>query len=300
MSRLATLLVATALGLAAPLHAAEITHAMGATEVPDSPERVVILTNEGTEALLALGVTPVGAVQSWTGDPWYDHIAPQMEGVEVVGTESGVNLELVAALEPDLIIGNRLRQEGIYEQLSAIAPTIMSEQLRGNWKINFELYADALGLEEKGAEVLAAFDERVASVSEALGKATEEEVSVVRFLPGEIRIYQLDSFSGVLLDQLGFNRPENQAVNEFALTVGKESIPDMDGDRIFHFTYDAGDGEAEAMAEDVLADPLWQSLSAVKEGRVHAVDDAVWNTAGGVVAAELMLDDVARIYGVEH
>ena len=37
-------------------------------------KRVVILTNEGTEALLALGVKPVGAVQSWLGDPWYDHI----------------------------------------------------------------------------------------------------------------------------------------------------------------------------------------------------------------------------------
>lgn len=82
---------------------------------------------------------------------------------------------------------------------------------------------------------------------------------------------------------------------EFALRVGRESIPDMDGDRIVHFTYDAGDGEAEAALED----PLWQSLSAVKEDRVHAVDDAVWNTAGGVLAARLMREDVARIYGVE-
>ena len=300
MLRLTAAAAAATLALAGALEAREITHALGTTEVPDDPERVVVLTNEGTEALLALGVTPVGAVQSWTGDPWYDHIEEQMQGVEVVGTESGVNLELVAALEPDLIIGNQQRQEKVYDQLSAIAPTVMSQELRGDWKINFDLYSDALGLSEEGDQAMAAFDARVADLSDRLGAAADEEVSVIRFLPGQIRIYQLDSFSGVLLDQLGFERPENQAVEDFALTVGKESIPDMDGDRIFHFTYDTGDGEGQAVAEDVLVDPLWQSLSAVQEGRVHAVDDAIWNTAGGVIAARAMLDDIAEIYGVQE
>lgn len=285
--------------LAAPAGAREVSHAMGATTVPDDPERVVVLTNEGAEALLALGVTPVGAANSWTGDPWYDHIAEAMEGVEPVGTESAVNLELVAALEPDLILADKQRHEEIHGQLSAIAPTVLSEELRGDWMENFALYAEAVGREAEGRAVMEDFRARVAATAEALGPALEEEVSVVRFLAGQIRVYQLDSFSGVLLDPLGFARPENQAVEDFALRVGKESIPDMDGDRIVHFTYEPGDGEGSALAEEVLDDPLWQSLSAVKAGRVHAVDDAVWNTAGGVLAARLMLQDVARIWGVE-
>ena len=41
-----------------------VDHAMGSTTIEKTPEKVVILTNEGTEALLALGITPVGAVQS--------------------------------------------------------------------------------------------------------------------------------------------------------------------------------------------------------------------------------------------
>ncbi|MED3855592.1 iron siderophore-binding protein, partial [Priestia megaterium] len=41
--------------------------AMGKTEIPKTPKRVVVLTNEGTEALLAMGIKPVGAVQSWLG-----------------------------------------------------------------------------------------------------------------------------------------------------------------------------------------------------------------------------------------
>jgi iron complex transport system substrate-binding protein len=284
---------------AGALHAREVEHAMGATEVPDDPERVVVLTNEGTEALLALGVTPVGAANSWNGDPWWDHIAAAMGDAVPLGTESAVNLELVAALEPDLIIGNAQRHEEIYPQLSTIAPTVLSQELRGDWKINFRLYAEALGREEEAAEVIADYDAAVAELRAALGPALEEEVSVIRFLPGQIRIYQLDSFSGVLLADLGFARPEIQNVEDFAIFTGKESIPDMDGDRIFHFTYETGDGEGDALARDVLSDPLWQSLSAVEGGRVHAVSDAIWNTAGGVLAARLMLRDIARIYGVE-
>ncbi|SDY56040.1 ABC transporter substrate-binding protein [Citreimonas salinaria] len=285
--------------LAGAAQAREVEHALGTTDVPEDPQRVVVLTNEGTEAALALGVVPVGAVNSWNGDPWWDHISDAMGDAVPVGTESGVNLELVAALEPDLIIGNAQRHEEIYPQLSAIAPTVVSQELRGDWKINFRLYAEALGLADEGDAAIAEFDAAVDALSAKLGPALEEEVSVIRFLPGQIRIYQLDSFSGVLLKDLGFQRPEIQDVGAFAIYTGKESIPDMDGDRIFHFTYETGDGEGDALAQDVLSDPLWQSLSAVQAGKVHAVSDAIWNTAGGILAAELMLKDIARIYGVE-
>ncbi|MFV0292995.1 MAG: ABC transporter substrate-binding protein [Paracoccus sp. (in: a-proteobacteria)] len=285
--------------MAGSVSAREITHAMGVTRVPDNPVRVVVLTNEGTEAVLALGVIPVGAVNSWVGDPWWDHIADQMSEAEPVGKESGVNLELVAALEPDLILGNKQRHEEIYPQLSAVAPTVLSGKLRGDWKENFRLYADALGRGKEGEKVIAGYESRVEELSKNLGDARHEKVSVIRFVPGQIRIYQLDSFSGVILRDLGFQRPDNQNVDNFVIRTGPESIPDMDGDRIFFFTYETGNGEGDALRDQVLADPLWQSLSAVREGRVYEVDDGIWNTAGGILAADMMLKDVARIYGVE-
>lgn len=304
VSRRTAIMAAAMAGLCAALApstmmAREVTHAMGATEVPDAPKRVVILTNEGTEALLSMGVTPVGAATSFNGDPWWPHIAAKMEGVEPLGTESAINLELLTALEPDLILGTKMRHEEIYPQLSAIAPTVLSERLRGDWKVNQRLYAEALGTEAKAEEVIAAYDAKVADLREKLGDKTAEEVSIIRFLASQIRIYQLDTFSGVILKDLGFHRPAIQNVDDFAIRTGKESIPDMDGDRIFYFTFDQGNGEANASEAEALADPLWQSLSAVKEGRVHKVDDGIWNTAGGVIAADLMLDDIARIYEVE-
>ncbi len=293
------ILAAVSVILPTVLNAGAVEHSMGITEVPDDPKRVVVLTNEGTEAVLALGVTPVGAAKSWQGDPWYSHIAQAMGDAVNVGTESAVNLELVAALEPDLILGNKQRHEEIFPQLSAIAPAVLSERLRGDWRKNFELYAKALGKEAEGGEALAAFDANVDALSKGLGSAKDEEVSVIRFLPTQIRIYQLDSFSGFILKKVGFNRPPIQDVDEFAIMTGKESIPDMDGDRIFHFTWDVGDEKGLTARENTMADPLWQALGAVKAGKVHEVSDSIWNTAGGILAANLMLEDIARIYGVE-
>ena len=57
------------LGLTAPSAARQITHAMGVTEVPDAPQRIVMLTNEGTEALLYLGVARARARGDGGGAP---------------------------------------------------------------------------------------------------------------------------------------------------------------------------------------------------------------------------------------
>jgi iron complex transport system substrate-binding protein len=281
-----------------------VEHAMGSTTIKGTPKKVVILSNEGTEALLALGVKPVGAVQSWLGDPWYDHIKSDMDGVEVVGVESEVNVEKIASLKPDLIIGNKLRQEKVYNQLSAIAPTVFSETLRGDWKDNFKLYAKALNLEEKGTEVLSAYDKHVEDLKAKLGDKVNQEVSVVRFMAGKSRIYYTDSFSGVLFNQLGFKRaaqqeslftPDNK-LGLLAIEVGKEVIPKMDGDLLFYFTYaPQGDQAALDTAKEWTNDPLWKNLNAVKSGHVYEVSDATWNTAGGVLSANIMLDDLEEI-----
>ncbi|HDR7657585.1 ABC transporter substrate-binding protein [Bacillus wiedmannii] len=281
-----------------------VKHAMGETKITKTPKRVVVLTNEGTEAILSMGVKPVGAVKSWLGDPWYDHIKSDMKDVKVVGVEHEVNLEKIASLKPDLIIGNKVRQEKVYDKLSAIAPTVFSDTLGGDWKGNFKLYAKALNREEEGNKVLSKFDAHLEGVKQKLGDKVNQEVSVVRFMAGTSRIYYTDSFSGVIFDQLGFKRVKqqkelftaNSKFGNLAIDVGKEMIPKMDGDVLFYFTYaPENDQKALDKAKEMTSDPLWKNLNAVKNGNAHEVSDAVWNTAGGVIAANKMLDELEKI-----
>ena len=299
--RLATgLLAAIAVfALSGPLAAREITHAMGVTDVPDNPQRIVMLTNEGTEALLYLGVTPVGAVQSWDGDPWYDHIAAPLADTVPLGTELAVNLETLATLEPDLILGTKVRQEDIYPQLSAIAPTVMSETIGGTWQDNLQFYADVIGKSAEGKAALAGLAARTTAIHDALGDAVNETISLVRFSPNRTRIYYRQNFGGLILDQIGFARPPAQDRDEFAEEVTKERIPEMDADRIFYFSSDLNDDEATANLNDWLNDPLWLNLDAVKAGKAQRISEIIWNSAGGIYAAHLMLDDIEAIFGLE-
>jgi len=81
--------------------------------------------------------------------------------------------------------------------------------------------------------------------------------------------------------------------------ITKERLPEVDADMLFYFTYETGDGKGTEMEKAMLNDPLWNSLSVVKNNKAIRVDDAIWNTAGGVIAANLMLDEAFKIYGIE-
>ncbi|QHZ45546.1 ABC transporter substrate-binding protein [Bacillus sp. NSP9.1] len=274
-----------------------VKHAMGNTKIKGTPKKVVVLTNEATEAVLALGIKPVGAVQSWLGDPWYDHIKDQMDGVENVGTETAPNIEKIASLKPDLIIGNKVRQEEVYDKLSAIAPTVFAETLSGEWKSNFELAAEALNKKDEGEKVIADFDQRVKDIHDKLGDKVKQKISLVRFTDADARIYHKASFAGTILDELGFERPKSQQANDLGqMEVTKEQIPDMDGDVLFYYTYETGDDKASAIEKDYVNDPLFKNLSVYQKGQVHKVSDAIWNTAGGVLAANLLLDDIEKYF----
>lgn len=271
----------------------EVKHAMGTTKVPNNPKRVVVLTNEGTKALVSMGVKPVGAANSYSGNPWYKHLEKKYKDIEPVGGESEINLEKIAKLKPDLIIGNKFRQEAQYKKLSEIAPTVFSKELRGDWKNNFKLYAKAVNKEDKGNEVLKNYDNHVKKAKEEIGDKANSEVSMVRFMPGDVRIYHKDTFSGVILDELGIKRPKGQDKNDFAEKgVTKERIDAMDGDYIFYFTFQEDDKKVSALEKEWVNDPAFKALNASKKGHVYKVDDAVWNTSGGVLSANMMIDDL--------
>lgn len=272
-----------------------VQHAMGETVITETPKKVVVLTNEGTEAVLELGVTPVGAVGPGVGTEWYSHIKEDMEGVTELGEESAPNLETIASLQPDLIIGNKIRHEEIYSQLSAIAPTVFSEDLAGLWKENFELYAKALNKEEEGKAAMAKYDEHVKEVQATLSDKLEQEVSVVRFLPTTVRIYQKDTFAGTILSDIGMARPESQDVDNFMEVITEEQMASMDGDVMFYFNadYDEDMGGTK-MQEEWMEHPLYEKLNVAQTDKAFKVDEIIWNLSGGIKAANLLLEDIVK------
>jgi iron complex transport system substrate-binding protein len=267
-----------------------IEHAMGETEITGKPQRVVVLDTGELESTMTLGVKPVGAVEAIPGEGFPSYLE-ETEEIENVGTIEEPNLERIAALEPDLILSSKLRHEQIYDQLSQIAPTVFTETTGVTWKENFEVHAKALGRIGEARTVKKEYQARTDEFKQPMGD-NPPEVSVVRFLPGDTRIYQKESFIGTVLEDAGLPRPPSQDVEDFAiLNASEEFIPKMGGDVIFVTVYGP---EEDTTKEKITSDPLWQELEAVQQGRVYEVSDDLWMLGIGYTAANGVVDDLTK------
>ncbi|CCG02064.1 ABC transporter substrate-binding protein [Blastococcus saxobsidens] len=264
-----------------------VEHAMGSTEIPEEPERVVVLDTGELDAALSLGVTPVGAVTTAVSEEFLSYLAEDAEGIDVVGTIAEPDLEAIAALEPDLILSNSVRHEDIYDQLSQIAPTVFAADLGDTWKENFRLDAEALGKEEEAEQLLADYEEQAAALGESIGNPADTTISPLRFVGGTIRAYQPDSFIGTVLTDIGLDQVELDAGRPTFAELSPEQLTEADAEIVLYSSYGAADESGEAA---VVAGPLWPRLAAVQSGQAFAVEDDVFYTGIGLRAATLQLD----------
>lgn len=270
-----------------------IVHALGTTDVPADPQRVVVLDTDKLDTLLTLGVTPVGAALPGESDSMPAYLGDEFADVEVVGTLQEPDLEAIAELNPDLILGSKFRQEKFYDKLAGIAPTVFTDLVGITWKDNFLLDGDALGKGDLAKEKLADFERRATEFGQSLGDPAAIEVSIVRFRPEEIRLYGPDSFVGIVLGDVGLGRPVLQqladAEDKRFAPVSEERINEADGDVLF---YSAFGDTAAGQQQTVTSGALWQGLGAVQAGKAFEVDDEIWFTGIGVTAATQILDDL--------
>ena len=280
-----------------PIPAAEgrtIQHAMGETVVPQTPERAVLLWS-AVDAL-ALGVEPVGAVLSdppqMVGDALIPMFSDRTEGIAAVGNYAQPNLETIVELQPDLILGTTFA-ESFYPRLSQIAPTVLMDISGGAaaWKTYVLTWATALGKPDEAQALIQQYEQRIAQFQQAMGDRLDTTVvSVARFLPDQIHIYQEDSLPGVVLAEAGLPRPESQQRDNHDEIISLESLPSMDGDDLF-FVQDNPEASTLAQAQE---SQLWSQLDVVQREQVHEVSAEVWFLNPGIVSAHMMLNDLFR------
>lgn len=148
-----------------------VEHALGETEVPKDPKRVVDLAGgAGVDRLLTLGIVPVGswvALGEETGAPrWFGDVEwpveARAEDIENVGTAEEVSVEEVAAIRPDLIIGYDYSFDRIYGELSRVAPSVGITPTNGpEWKESFRKTATVVGREDRYERWLGTYEGRL-------------------------------------------------------------------------------------------------------------------------------------------
>ncbi|MFE5712494.1 ABC transporter substrate-binding protein [Streptomyces sp. NPDC056501] len=265
-----------------------LTHALGTTELKAAPKRVVVLDVGELDNVVSLGIQPVGYAPSEGDDGIPAYLEKDAGTPKSVGTINNLNLEAIANLQPDLILGSQLRAADKYDELSKIAPTVFSIRPGFTWKENYLLNAAALDKTAEAKTKLSAYETKAKQLGTDIGP-NKPTISMVRYLPGKIRLYAKASFIGTILEDTGLPRPENQQIDELAAEISPEKIDDADADWIFTGVY----GDAKATKKDAAqANPLWKNLKAVKAGQAKDVPDETWYLGLGVTAANSVLDDL--------
>jgi iron complex transport system substrate-binding protein len=268
-----------------------IKHAMGATTLSKKPERVVVLDVGELDNVVALGVQPVGVAYTDGSPKMPGYIGAKGGQHASVGTINSLNLESIAKLRPDLILGSKLRAEKSYDKLAKIAPTVFSERPGYTWKADFLLNSAVLDRTEEADRLLADYTKQAKEVGDAvqakLGK--RPTVSMLRFMPNLTRVYAKKSFTGTILADAGL--PANAAgqVDDLAVQVSTEQINQADADWIFVGSY--GD-PAKTQQGSIQGNPLWQTLNGVKAGHAKNVSDETWYLGLGLLAADQVLAEL--------
>ncbi len=264
-----------------------------------APLRVATLFQGATDSAVALGVTPCGVVDSWSEKPMYRYLRSALVGVPHVGLETQPNLEDIVLLRPDVIIASRFRHQRIAPLLAQMGHLVLLDEVF-EFKQTLSVMGAALQREDQAAHLLEQWQQRVSQLRERLRATFAERwpltVSVLDVREDHIRSYLPGSFAGSVLTELGFvwNAAAREAQGPSLKLGSKESLSVVDADLFFVFQR-ANSDTSQRNFLNLIEHPLWQQLRAPQQGLVWPVDGVPWSLSGGILGANLMLDDITQL-----
>jgi len=253
-----------------------IAHKFGTTVVPAAPKRVACVGLTEHDAVLALGMKPV-AVTEWFGErpyatwPWaQDELGDARP--EVLSIADGIQVERVAELAPDLILGtNAGLDEGGYAKLTKIAPTIAQSGQYTDyfepWKVQTTAIGKSLGQEARMAELIKGVGDLYAKAQADHPEFKGKNVFLMApsFVDGRVFVYQ-EGLSTQFLTDLGLQIPavvKKYATDDASAFIPKENL--VDALEVADVVVWATTSDADR--QGLLDDPIVQRLRATRENR---------------------------------
>lgn len=278
-----------------------VRHAAGETELRGDPQRIAVLSGDQLDALCALGLQGriVAAATPDGTDAQPSYLGTAVHDAPPAGSRSDPDLAAVKAAKPDLILGSQALTPESYRALADIAPTVFTGPPGPEWRDTLRTVGSATGRAEAANGIVDGF-ERDADRTGSENDATHYQASVVQFTENTLRVYGSADFPGSVLAAVGVDRPAAQRFTdkpyqEIGTTeLGRADFSPAEGDIVY---VSFSDPAAKDRAAAVLDSDAWRALSAARDNRVFIVNNEVWQTGEGVVAARGMLDDLRTLNG---
>jgi iron complex transport system substrate-binding protein len=268
-------------------------------QVPAEPQRIVVLSGDQLDALCALGlqsrVVAAALPDGSSSQPAY--LGGAVHGLPGVGTRTNPDLAGIAAAHPDLILGSQGLTPKLYPQLASIAPTVFTGAPGAAWQDNVRGVGAATARSGAVDALISGFTQRAAQIGGA-HDASHFQASIVQLTATTIRVYGARNFPASVLGAVGVDRPAAQRFTDKAyVEIGATDAelaknPDLsaaDADVVY---VSCATPAAAERAAAVLDSNPWRRLSANHDNRVYVVNDEIWQTGEGVIAARGIVDDL--------
>lgn len=268
----------------------EVKHIYGSTTITKAPERVATVSWVNADAVLALGVVPVGMAEDVWGNnaqgstDWKD--AKLTELGAAIGTEKapvqyseadGVNFTAIAETKPDLIVaGYSGLNKDEYEKLSKIAPVIapIAPNYTSSWQQVTTAVGQALGKESEAMALITEVEGKLTAAGDAnpVFKDTVFIAGNLEPADGGINLYATGDSRPRFLTALGMKQApmidENVKDGEFFLPWAAERGNELESDIFFTWI------PAGSTTDAIKANKLFSQIPAVaKGGLVAAAND---------------------------
>jgi iron complex transport system substrate-binding protein len=257
------------------------------------PERITLLHIFYLEHFLLLGAPPtasgignvLGQVEALEQSEMY---APYLEDLAMInlGSVREINLEAILESNPDVIITFSAHGglDRIYDQLVKIAPVVLLD-FSAPWQDQLMECAAIVGRETEARNLITEIEAEISAAKEIISRHGDRTLALFR-TDGKVFMNQGPS---KYYESFGIKRPKGfPAVYE---NSSLEAVAEMNPYyMVFQHNYEA----AAAFVKGLNSSLVWQSIDAVKNGRIYYFDENM--NSYGPLAMRLGAEKLARIY----
>jgi len=264
--------------------ASEAAGGSAATTVSAAPERRIVSTTVAiTQILDKLEADLVGIPTSAKTLP------VRYAGVTKVGNPMSPDMELVKSLKPTDVLSVTTLQyelEPVFEA-AKIDATFLDLTSLAKMQEEITKLGEKFGKQEQAAELVGGYDAKLSEIQAAVAGKKAPTVLILLGVPGSYLVATEHSYIGDLVRLLGgVNIVQGEKV-EF-LASNTEYLQRSNPDVILRAAHGMPEEVVKMFDEEFKKNDIWKHFSAVRNGRVYDLEEALFGTTANIAADEAM------------
>ena len=269
--------------------------AAGSVTLKKPAARVAVLQWQFVEDLIALGVDPVMIAdeqQAGSTNPLPTQLKGKLGKYTSLGSRTAPNMEVLASKPIDLIIADKTEHLQNVKQFSGIAPTLILDTNEwANFYPNLRTIAAAVGKDSAGAKLEKSIKNTFATAKQQLKADLKTLVAIPT--PDKLFAFTGVSIQAGVMKELGLSYTYQDVPGVLAEQIPLETLSKAAPAALF-LAYDPG---SPIVTKKWAGNALWESIPAVKDGRVTEVDRSVWSVGRGAISIPMMVDETVTAVG---